>query len=346
MPSSEYVNDTDIGNPITDDVVDNVQQGGAIGAGSSDVHRLATEWLDTNKSRAYPFEVSTSNTADRIPSPVFTDALFSVTGMSDDAIFYVNRVIQGQTSFQVYVTISDRPTSSWLLADIPYNTPERTQIQVSIDSEDDLSITGMLVVGDLKEIRHMAADTVLDEKSGAFFKGCVRTQGIDSVTGIRVNGRTYTGVVNLVAGEGIAFEVSTDQDTGDTIITVSAKDRVIPDDNRAVTTDEELLGELKNLYGSFVTQINSVSPDDSGNIILAYPDPDSSGVGYTAFSGGSGTIVLQDTQKSTIDCESLLIDTIMNNISELNERGARQAESISALDVANNVMSIALSRLS
>lgn len=307
----------------------------------NEIVRIASEWLDANKSRAYPFDESCADSPNRIPSEVFTDAFFSVNGIGSESL-YVSKVVLGQTSFQVYIRTES--VDIGLLADIPYDTPERTQLSVDYDAGDNVSISGLLVVGDVTAIKSMMPVTDMTISDGKFFNGCVRSFVTEGVSGIKVGDNIYRGVVNLVPGPGVSFDV--DQTPEETKITIRALGRQIPEDNLIIVSDKTLLEEISNIYGSPVTSINGVSPDYRGNIILAYPNGSSQGGGFSPFPAEVGSIVLQDSSGAVASCESTLVDTIMSNISELNERAARQAETTTAIDTANNVMSVSLSRMS
>lgn len=311
--------------------------------GDGEIVRISSEWLDANKSRAYPFDDICADSPNRIPSEVFTDAFFTVTGIGYESM-YVSKVVQGPTSFQVYVRTEKRDIG--LLADIPYDTPERSQLSVDIDVGDGVSVSGLLVVGNVLGIKSMLPVTELGLSDGKLFNGCVRSFSVDGVSGIKVKDRIYRGVVDLVPGEGITLETKSTQE--ETLIYVTATNRQIPRENLIIVDDEKLLEELSNLYGTPVSMINGVSPDPEGNIILAYPKQQTAegAGGFSPFPAESGAIVLQDSSGATISCENTLIETIMANISELNERAARQAETTTAIDTANNVMTVSLSRIS
>lgn len=309
---------------------------------NNEIVRISSEWLDANKSRAYPFDESCAESPNRVPSPVFTDAFFRTSGLAG-SVMYVSRVVQGQTSFQVYAATKERELG--LLADIPYTTPERAQIPVEISFEDGAYVSGTLVVGDVSEIRRMGAETALTDLDGKFFYGCVREIVDNRVRGIRIGDSVYTGIVNLVPGAGI--ELSVEESEEGTTILISATDRELPDENKVIISDATLAAEINAMYGSPILKINGVEPDDSGNITLAYPDP-SYESGYRPFPGdeNKSTITLDDASGASESCTNPLIETIMANIAELNNRSARCIEMLNAIDTANNVMSISLSRLS
>lgn len=328
---------------------------------SGEIVRISSEWLDANKFRAYPFDESCANAAGRIPPSVFTDAFFITTGLSGGPLI-IRRVVLGQTSFQLYMAAAD--VDLGLVADILYDTPDRTQIPIQASYGGGISLDGVLIVGNAQDIKTMQADNELDEENGKLFYGCCREFSKPGVTGIRVGNTIYDGVVDLVAGDGI--NITTTEGTGGvTTIQITAPSRVPPEANTEVINDSTLLDELIDLYGSPVTTINGVGPTESGNILLVHPSKVSStndgastgsgddevstgsGGGYTVFpvSGSVGAVVLGDATGAQEACEDTLVETIMSNISELNNRLSRISESIDAIDMANNVMSISLSRL-
>lgn len=308
---------------------------------SGEIVRISSEWLDANKFRAYPFDESCANAEGRIPPAVFTDAFFMVTGLSGKQL-HVSRVVLGQTSFQLYMAASDMDLG--LVADIPYDTPDRTQIPIQSNYEGGVSLDGLLVVGNAKDIKSMQADNTLTEANGKLFYGCCREFSNPGVTGIRIGDKIYRGTVDLVAGEGVDFNVSEGGD-GVTTVEITASSRILPSENMIIVDDVTLLREINELYGSPVTMINGVQPDVNGNISLVYPSEDSGGYIPFPASGGRGAIVLQDTTGAQEVCENTLVETIMANISELNDRLSRATETTNAIDMANNVMSISLSRL-
>lgn len=313
----------------------------------SDVHtneivRVASEWLDANKSRAYPFDESCADSPNRIPSEVFTDAFFAVSGVGYESL-YVNKIVQGPTSFQVYVRTESKEIG--LLSDILYTTPERTQLSVDIDTGDGITLSGLLVVGNVTAIKSMSPITDMDISAGRFFNGCVRDFTTGGVQGVKVGDKIYRGIVNLVSGEGITLSTETNPTNGETKIVIEAESRKVPDDNLIIRDDITLLKELWNLSGPLVHTINGVTPTADGDIILAYPSADGA-KGFSPFGTDAGTIILQDYSGESGSCEDDLVESIMSNISELNDRSARIAETVTAIDTANNVMSVSLSRIS
>jgi hypothetical protein len=308
---------------------------------TNEISRIASEWLDANKSRSYPFDESCGGAPGRIPTNVFTDAFFRCSGITGE--LYINRVVLGQTSFQIYAAAGSKDIG--LLADIPYDTPERTKVPISILLDLDGSLDGFITVGEASAIKEMLADNVLTTANGKFFYGCVRDFSSSGLLGIRVGETVYSGVINLEAGEGVDIDV--EEVAGETNIRISAKDREVPPENMLIVDDKTLAQEISALYGSPVFTINGVIPDESGNIILATPDASREGAsGYAPFPAGVGTITLMDNSSNDISCENTVLDTLMHNIAELNARGAQLKESVDGLDEANSVMSLSLSRLS
>lgn len=308
---------------------------------SSEIVRISSEWLDANKSRAYPFDDECADAPGRLPTEIFTDAFFAVSGLGGEPL-YMSRLVLGANSFQVYVATES--VDIGLIADIRYDTPERSQIVVSVDNGDGVKVSGVLVLGDASVVKTLPADNVLDLSNGKLFLGCVRELTVTGIRGIKVNNTIYSGVVDLVAGDGITLDVESSQ--SETKIYIKAKDRTLPTANTLIVSDKTLLHEITELYGPVVSMINGVKPDSKGNVTLAYPDD---GQGYVAFpssdSESGGTIILKDSSTNVVECENALVKSIMANIDELNNRAARLADTVNALDTANNVMSVSLSRI-
>lgn len=343
---------------------------------------IYAEWLDSNKYKAYPFRDYSDNVGDQtgagaIPPMLFVDAFFMITCDPEvsDIIVRIDKLVQGMTSFQAYIEVlgTSSEVDPVIIADIPYDTAPRSTWPISW-TDGVVSVSGGLIVGDLTEVRNLAAVHYLGD-FGIIFPGCVRKTPT-AVIGISVGNTVYTGNVTLEGGDGIDITVL--DANGDPVeegavvsdarIRITANNRVASDEAYTnIKTDKDIVDAIFAKLGNYVRTINGVSPDSEGGIWLATPDGLSSatvdinevdGTGsadgepkklplLSAFPGGdgSGVIHLADATGTVVDCADYVIETITGNISELNDRGARILESINALDTANNVISMSLSRL-
>jgi hypothetical protein len=140
----------------------------------------------------------------------------------------------------------------------------------------------------------------------------------------------------------------------DPIITIKSVEYTPPEANLEITSDAELLEESIKAYGAPVRTINGVLPDESGNITI---QPDNVNVVgkcdddrhhddesqneerfYACIAGintAAGAIKIALSQQ--IQCEdTAIIDTVMTNIAQLNERASEIAELITRLDAAQS----------
>jgi hypothetical protein len=134
----------------------------------------------------------------------------------------------------------------------------------------------------------------------------------------------------------------------DPIITIKSVEYTPPAANLEITSDAELLEEVVKAYGAPVRAINGVLPDESGNITIQ-PDgvnvteesddksPDEERF-YACIAGintAAGAIKIALSQQ--IQCENTaIIDAVMTNIAQLNERASEISELITRLDAAQS----------
>jgi hypothetical protein len=314
------------------------------------IARLMPEWLSSNQHRAYPLDETTIG--DKIPTPLLVDALLLVSPNIDRESVYVSSIIKDGTN--IHMTIS------WLINKdinkdisqgkvhvvIPYNTTMGTHVPI-LYNDNGCTICGEVVIGNIHCVDAMQTITEITKDGGRFFPGCVHTSS-DTLLGIKVRDTIYTGVVTLEAGDGIDLAVATDSDGG-TTITINSTPYMMPVDNKLITTDEELLKAAIDLYGKPVRTICDTLPDDAGNIVLAAPGSGKGSEQYvTAISAGEGAVCLtiaNDTTDTTCTDDSAMIESIMQNLSNLNNRAGDQHEMILGLEDAVSNLSLQISRI-
>lgn len=316
------------------------------------IARLMPEWLNSNQHRAYPLDESTAGGG--IPTPLLVDALFLVSPNIDRTDVYVSRIQKDGTNIHISISWLVKETESTNKTEsankisvvIPLSTTMGTHVPILYNDEQ-CAIYGELVIGDVRCVDPLQTITTIDSAHGKFFPGCVHARE-DSLLGIKVDDAIYTGVVTLVAGDGIDIEVDTDSDGG-TTITISSTPYKVPVDNTIITTDQELLDEAIKMYGEPVRTICGTAPDDAGNIVIAAPKSGGDSEQYvTATNAGTGAISLtiaNDTTDTTCTDDSAMIESIMQNLSNLNNRAGDQHEMLLGLEDAVSNLSLQISRI-
>lgn len=332
---------------------------------------VSAEWLDSNKSRSYPFADTCADDSNRIPSSVFTDALFIASvGSASEALSetqnldcFVSKIVLGQTSFQVYMTFGKH--TDVFCCDIPYTTKDRTQINVSVEFSNGDNVSGFFIVGDVSAIKTIHSAVLEPGMSGGkLFEGCIRNIFSSGITGIYVDDVKYTGTIKLVAGDGIKMTVTTEDD-----ITTINLGLDIDLGTSDINTDDALIDALvgDSRLGTVKT-INGVPPVD-GNINLLYrqtsnnsnnqnPGPTENTetaentententeiVSYRAFAGSNHAIILDAILSGGVSLDNMsdTLDSTASDLSELNERCSRLEGSVSALDDVLSTISVAL----
>ena len=312
--------------------------------------RLLLEWLDGNQHRAYPLDESTSGGNAVIPFPLFVDALLAVSSSIDRTRLFISKLVLGDTSLRIYMSgyVNDAQTDFGAVADVPLDSQHGSEIPISIANEE-YSISGSLVIGNIESARSLQTITNLSSASGLIFPGCVReiTTGL---TGVEIDGVIYSGVVTLEAGDGVSFEVTGSSDN--VVVRINAVNYSIPEDNTYIVSDTQLLAEAIAAFGYPVRSINGIETDETGNISIvegASSVSEGSTPSYvTVANAGQGALTISLTNDTTVtQCNDELtttVDTVMGGIANLNDRVTEINESVTALDRANSNLAIQLSR--
>lgn len=305
--------------------------------------RIHAEWLNANLSRAYPLADYTGGRSDSLPCRLLADAFVLIYGNTNEAetVIYIEKVVSSSTEvvFHLAGEFSGKSVSFGPVATF-HRTAEigtAAPFEVLVDG---FTVTGKLVVGDIANIVDLPAVLELTADGGLLSPGCYRVAP-PTLQGLEVDGTIYTGVVELQAGDGLSVEASTDADTGITTLTIAVRDYEIPEDNKLITTDKQLLAMAMADYGDPVCSINEVIPDYNGNIAIVADEQSVTSAEATIdmklvvdkVSSESGAIQVTITRPQ--ECEvATVIERLLEMLQQLNLRAAVLDNSITAIDVA------------
>jgi hypothetical protein len=310
------------------------------------IPRLRTTWLDSNRLRAYPLDESTTNGG--IPTQLFVDALFLNSYNIDSERLYIRTLVKDGDNINIYMAgyVDGAATDFGLVAVVPFSTTFGTKVPIEKETGTYL-LAGTLVVGSTEYMNEAPSAIELTEDTGKLFPGCVR-QTHDTLVGIKLNGTIYSGVVTIEAGDGVSITAHAGQEIGETIITIAADtSRRVPAENTQITSDEDILRHAIAEYGEPVRTICGISPDSTGNIMLASPTETSSGEYITQTSATQGVISLaiaNDKTDTRCTDNSSKFESISKNLATLNQRSGEIDELITALEETVSNLSLQVSR--
>ena len=309
------------------------------------IGRLLPEWLNSNQHRAYPLDESTVGNG--LPFSLLVDALFINSYNVDRSRLYLREVVVSGDNVQISMGgfVDGVETDFGAVAIIPFNTEMGTHIPIDYTG-DSFKLSGDLVVGNVHCMDSVNSVITLNADTGKLFPGCVRNAD-EGLFGIKVGDTVYTGVVTLEAGDGIDFEVEhTDEET---VLRIVSTVYTPPDENMTITDDASLLETAISMYGTPVRTICGISPDSAGDIVLSTPASGDSAEQYvTASGGGDGTIYLtiaNDMTDTSCNDPSLQIESILQSLSNLNERAGDQHEMLLGLEEAVSNLALQVSRV-
>lgn len=260
--------------------------------------------------------------------------------------FYISKVLKNSDgTLRVVIGHTDGSTASDILISDTINTADKVYL-LTQTPDSSFNCSGKIAIGDLKDIIHLddlffAAPLGTETLKNTIIEAiCINnnnnnndsTTGITSVSLVDSDNRTHviTTDFTLAAGDGITFDISTEND--ETIVTVN---RV------AIYTDtgntEDAIAEIKKALGNPILTINGVSGDSKGNINLTGDDCTS----VQSISNG----VRIENPCSTPCCSDADVSTLEGVLNTLQESRDRLQSYLDSVSTNINTMQARLSAI-
>lgn len=314
----------------------------------------AQEWLNANLSRSYPLADEVGGQANTLPCTLLVDCRL-IHDCYDLYDAYISRLEVSEVGWTASLTFTavqnegDTPaeyTADRLIA-VPYDTERNGKVPFNQSiGTTGISIAGSFTIGKATAVDSLPNSNVYTSADTKLSPAVITSISGLCIKAIKVGDELFSGVVELVAGDGIELETSVDADTKVTTINITNTKYSLPEDNLDITTDEDLAERLVDTYGPPITSINWVSPVD-GNIDIVYPtqSTESDGVSFVVVDDiGAGRLALTLTPDPCVDKEA--ITTLIGNLSQLNLRADKLDTGIKELDTAINTVATQMTRLS
>lgn len=301
------------------------------------IHSNSPEWLDYNMSRAYPLDDSTGGVAGTIPCDAFVDCHLITEGIGDADIYISSIKSTGTAAVISLATTSNIEFTDCLY--IAFSTESRTPIDVYAESGEAF-IHGKITTGNVLALSTLPAVSTYTPEQTKLFKGLIIPVDGLFIRGIRVGDTLLTGDIVIEAGDGIFLSVE-----GNTI-KISAIAYELPEDNKDITSDDDIINAVVDSYGTPITSINGVEPDESGDISVVEPAEQDTNSDYAVVEStdADGVLLLKLSRDPALAKNT--IEALANNYSQLDIRAGTIIESINSLDGALNTLSSQLTRLS
>jgi hypothetical protein len=301
---------------------------------------ILSEFLDSNCHRSYPF----TNIND-IPTDFLVDAKFMVTGNVEKTALYISNISVTDTNITINLAVKIdgvmREVGTILSTDIVHTRNKEYSCKL-VNNDLALIIEGFITIGTVDTIERRSYNFKNDIESYNIFSGCV-IPVTEWCTGINIDGTIYTGIVNLMAGEGISFETTTYN--GVSYITIKAEGFERPSGLQLeINSEDELFDKLNNLRGNPICSINGVLADDTGNINIGV-DEDSKQYLEVKKSESENSIMLSDIHTSICTVLPEDIATLHENIQSLNERASVLDKMQYSLENQVNSISLELTKI-
>lgn len=301
---------------------------------------ILREYYNENAHRYYPFV-----NANEVPTGLILDMCLLATpnvpnnATNQDAkVTYISQLVSDGTSLRIYLASTDQDFGCIAVSDVSQPLVvggvigRRSEICYAANG---YVIQGYVITGDLEYLLpRMPPSITLTATTGRLYTNCIMymTQWL---TGFQVGDETLTGLVELVAGDGIALTIN-----GNTV-TISCIGAQLPPDNQIIVNDITLLETVTSLYGYPITSINGVSITNGGAWTVAVNQDE-------------GLVVVADNNTHTITinnpnakacCTADDIATLAANIAALNDRVITIQSFQNQLETNVNVMSTQLAAL-
>lgn len=314
----------------------------------------AQEWLNANLSRSYPLADEVGGQTNTLPCTLLVDCRL-IHDCYDLYDAYISRLEVSEVGWTASLTFTavqnDGDTPAEYTADRLIAVPYDTERNGKVPFNQSIGTTGISIAGSFTIGKATAVDSLPNSNEYTLADTKLSPAVITSISGlcikaIKVGDELFSGVVELVAGDGIELETSVDEDTKVTTINITNTKYSLPEANQEITDDEGLAERLVAIYGPPITSINGVRPDTNGNIGIVYPKAESDGVSYAIITEGigAGRLALTLTPDPCVDKGA--ITTIIGNLSQLNLRADKLDTGIKELDTAINTVATQMTRLS
>ena len=297
------------------------------------------EYLNENAHRYYPFV-----NANEIPTGLILDFCLLATPNvpnnatdQDTEITYISQVVSDGTSLRIYLATTSYDFGCVAVSDTSQPmvvggvVGRRSEIKYA---KDGYVLQGYIITGDLDYLLpKMPPSITLDSTSGRLYTNCILHMS-QWLTGFQIGDETLTGLVNIVAGEGIEFSVS-----GSTV-TISCVGAKLPPDNQIIVNDTTLLETITSLYGYPITSINGVDIANGGKWTLAVVQNE----GLTVTADTVDHTITINNPSAKACCTADEISALVSNIGALNERVATVQGFQDQLETNMNILSTQLAR--
>lgn len=302
---------------------------------------LYLDWPAENAHRSYPFAPVDENgnaSINSVPSALLLDVkIIATDNLPDNASTaggstYISQVVTDGSHIRFYMAMSDGEGTIdfGCVATVSVDSPVGLKTPISYFGND-IVFEGFIITGDTSVTALMPPVINLDKDSGRLNTVCIHHM-TGWIAGLKVDGKTYGGLVTLSAGAGVTLSAN-----GNTL-TISCSG-AIPPDNQSIVNDDQLLQRITDLYGTPISKINGF--DAGGDWTIECKETE-----------GLQVNVNPDTHSITITnlnasacCSQDDIKVLVDNISSLNDRVGILQSFQNQLDIGINTLSAQLTRV-
>ena len=282
------------------------------------------EWLDDNQHRVYPFtdesECVDSTGAMTLPTSLIVDMVLCAPPSADVEDFHLKSVVILSKSISIEIGYGPSNTLVGAFRGIPYDAAVNSSYSMEVGEpadglDPDFGImTGTLIIGSTTEALANPGSWYFRPGSADVLSTRVM-KGLAGVRAIEADGLLSTGVVALKEGSGVTIEQGYDSDFNATVLTISADVGTLGETAVPITDDASIMANLVAMYGTPITKINGIAPDDEGNFTLRPVDCTS----LDPLPNGLSV----DNPCSLPCCDKSMLNDVYESLSQLNLRYAR-----------------------
>lgn len=323
------------------------------------------EFFDDNTHKCYPFAG-----VNDLPTDFLVDAHFVTTSNIGKNNLYISSVAidAGYVRIDLAYSIEDSTIEDNIelielgtILDCAVSN-ERNQENVIklINDENEVIIEGSITIGSFETISSMPMGVYKLGTKGRLFSQCV-IPVTEWCTGLIINDRLYTGIVELNFDAGFTVTVTTDDTTN--VITIGAEAFSLPDGNLDTISEEEMQEIAASKLGEGVTSINGCTGEVSisaGSSVVphhTYNIDDNPGNAVTdkntlSVTTSGNAIILEnnkDDPNYDINAGSGTDDsglaTLLENAKALNNRAGAIEQHNFAVDAAVGLLSTQMSKV-
>lgn len=286
------------------------------------------EFADANLHRSYPLTDDSSGkdqlNAFVIPSALISDIYLCAPNLPfvDCDQFYIMDILIRQAYIDITIGYNGLAQPLGVFKNIRMDGDLHdaysfipSEIQTNDQYAPLYAMTGQITIGRPESARPYLGQWVFAYADAKITATRV-SKGLRNVQYISINGRLFSGHVQLREGSNVSLDVAEQVIGGESVTVITVNARVADTPDTQLTSDSDVLNALVALYGRPILTINGMYPDASRNFLIEGGD-------CSQVSTNAAGLVLGNPCATPCCDTDAAIEALLDSVANLNQRYAQ-----------------------